>query len=323
MKAAIGSLLVVIALVWPRSAFGDDAKRCDSISIDADAHVRARWPDLLTRARVAFEDRTDIDACARVTLAHADKLRIEVTLPDGRVAVRSVTHVEDVVPVLEALLVVPAIEAPAPATNEAEPEPIVTPVTEHVHDTSSPPADRVVLPPTTRPTSKTRAAFELSALAGARMAGAPVSAGAGALAFADVNRWLVGLGARVDGYRVQARSTTVLELAALAGHRFRFSEVALDLVGGPAMILFQTGDRDANEVIALRGNGGPSLPPDESANVFPRLVSGARLHAGMRSTLRTFVGIDAALGMSGTRDDARRLPLATLGLSFGVTAATR
>src|SRR5689334_1553115 len=81
---------------------------CPAVAVAADARFRARWPSLLERIQADFAARSDLDTCARVELsADGDGIGVSVTLPDGRVAARSVTRSVDVVPTLEALLVVP------------------------------------------------------------------------------------------------------------------------------------------------------------------------------------------------------------------------
>src|SRR5258708_629173 len=94
-------------------AFGADPP-CSSIAVAVDASTRARWPELPGQVRQAFQTRTDIDACARrqITL-NAGSIVIGVILPDGRSALRQVSRREDVLPTLEALLLVPR-SAPEP-----------------------------------------------------------------------------------------------------------------------------------------------------------------------------------------------------------------
>src|SRR5882724_11172472 len=81
---------------------------CSPLVVAVDASVRVRWPELPGQVRQAFEARTDIDACARVELTmNEGSIAIGVTLPDGRSASRQVSRREDVLPTLEALLLVP------------------------------------------------------------------------------------------------------------------------------------------------------------------------------------------------------------------------
>src|SRR5271170_5516181 len=98
-------------------AFAGDPP-CSPIAVAVDASVLARWPEIGERVRQAFEARTDIDACARVELAsNESSIAVAVTLPDGRSALRHVSRQEDVLPTLEALLLVPRPAAAPPGTE--------------------------------------------------------------------------------------------------------------------------------------------------------------------------------------------------------------
>ena len=82
-------------------------------AIVVDDGFRVRFPDLFQGIHNVALERTDTDSCARVEL-HLENTRIllSVTLPDGRVASRDVLRRDDIVPTLQALLLVP--EAPRP-----------------------------------------------------------------------------------------------------------------------------------------------------------------------------------------------------------------
>ena len=122
--------LGALAAFGTSRAFAADPP-CSPIAVAVDASVRARWPQLSWQVRQAFEARTDIDPCARVELAmNEGSIAVAVTLPDGRSASRQVSGREDVLPTLEALLLVPrpaaalGLEAsspsiPGPASTEA------------------------------------------------------------------------------------------------------------------------------------------------------------------------------------------------------------
>ena len=109
--------VVVGVLGVPCPALGDEGA-CSPMSIEADAGVLGRWPALPSRVREAFSGRSDVDACARVTLTSKDRsIAVAVVLPDGRSASRSVARSVDVVPTLEALLLVPRRELTASASD--------------------------------------------------------------------------------------------------------------------------------------------------------------------------------------------------------------
>ncbi len=321
MKSTRTLLLTMgaLGLVTPASAGG----RCTSLSVEADLHVRERWPELPGRIAASFEAREDIDTCAHVTVAHRGKFHVEVALPDGRVAERVVSRVEDVVPVLEALLLLPTFESPAyelPAPEpSAAPAPLPAIVTASVQD-ESPTPDRVEpVRGKSVPSKDHHLGFELSALTGVRAGEGAASVGIGALSFLDVNGWLIGLGGRVDDYSPSAPPTRAFEVAVLSGHRFRWNDLALDLVAGPAIVSFE---QNGGNVVIKTAPG--TRPPDDTSGSVPRLVTGARLVFLARSTFRTFVGIDGELGPPGApAGSGMGLPVATLGFALGATVGTR
>src|SRR5438105_274476 len=105
--ATFSVLAGILATLGARPARAAE-RACPSMSVEADTTVRGRWPDLPIRIHEAFDARDDVDTCARITLRMADTVMIvEVALPDGRSAVRTVSRREDVVPALEALFLLP------------------------------------------------------------------------------------------------------------------------------------------------------------------------------------------------------------------------
>lgn len=319
-------VMAALELAAPRLA-----SACGPLAIEADPRVLARWPDLPERVRSTFDHREDIDACARVKVALRARFHVEVTLPDGRVAERVVPHVEDVVPVLEALLVVPASkeigasEADVAAPPSSEPPPVAPSPPAFVPPREAKPAAPDGAPERDtsgdeRPRKGRRpVGIELSALAGARTGGGPVGLGAGLLGFADVSGWLVGLGGRADHYASVDVSMTAFTLAALGGHRFRWGDdTAIDLVAGPALLVLDSGE--ARE--RVRANG-PQPPRTEEPLGSVRIVTGARLHFRMRSSFRTFVGVDGELGPSAVGPPSHGLPVATIGVALGATVGAR
>src|SRR4051812_13528864 len=116
-KAAILPALLATFSAGPLRA-GDRA--CSSPTVAVDGEVRARWPDLGARVQGAFDGRGDVDACARIALrANRASIVVDVVLMDGRAASRSVSRADDVVPTLEALLLLPTAGAPAPPPEPA------------------------------------------------------------------------------------------------------------------------------------------------------------------------------------------------------------
>jgi hypothetical protein len=323
---------------------------CSPVAVEADASIETRWPALPKRVQGAFEAREDVDRCARIFLtSHEGMIDVEVALPDGRTAQRSVSRREDVVPALEALLIVPqapptslessspstsasvAVAAAAPSTPAAAPRPaeLPTPTVASVPARESPASTKPA-----QPSSRLR--IELSILTGARVGDGQASVGLGALSFLDLSGWLVGFAGRADRYRMLtgANSGSALELTALSGRRFRFEDMALDLFGGPAAALQGTTTFETQE--AATGNssppcktlsGGACLIKGSSSSTVPRLVLGARWSFSARSTVHTFVAIDGDIGPARAGDSielpgAPRLPIWTVGLALGATVGT-
>ena len=293
--------------------------------------LRARWPELPEQVREAFETRTDIDACARVEVTLNDgSIAIGVTLPDRRSASRRVSRREDVLPTLEALLLVPrpapealvvatsdpSIPASAPTqTVQAAAIPVV-PVPLAVPEGDGKVARRASYPPS-------RLRIELSVVTDARIGDGQTSVGLGALSLLDVDGWLVGFEGRADrdqriggGYDAGA----ALELAALGGRRFRFRGLALDFVGGPAIAL-----RGAHTDTGVTPGG--STTSQSSLGTVPRALLGAHLIFGARSSFRTFIGVDGEFGPANAPGDDPsgefRLPVWTVGLALGATVGTQ
>src|SRR5690348_3794548 len=93
------------------------AQTCPGRTVEADAGFRSRWSDLLDRIESELSAHVDLDACARVELRVEGEsvILVSVTLPDGRSVSRRLTEREDVIPTLQALLLLPAASRPAPA----------------------------------------------------------------------------------------------------------------------------------------------------------------------------------------------------------------
>ena len=209
---------------------------CLAVAVDADTDVRARWPDLPARIRGALDGRGDVDACARVAISlERAGIVVAVALPDGRSASRSVSRPEDVVPTLEALLLLPTAEAGAPDAQPAR---------------AAKPADaaaRAVAPGPAPVVSASAAAangaarepgrfrLEFSLVTGARAGDGQVGFNLGALTLFDVSGWLVGFEAAASGYRgvMGGPAASALAAAVVGGRRLWFRSIALDVTAGP------------------------------------------------------------------------------------------
>jgi hypothetical protein len=334
--AELLALVVLLVALGPRPTRAAE-RGCAAVAIEPDAGFRARFPDLLSHIQ-ELAARADIDACAHVALHSANDAGIDVsvTLPDGRTASRSVARREDVMPTLQALLLVPdqpppvsaPAPSPAPKTKREGRGRIerVEPAEPGAHDAPSAPA------PAAR-----ELGFELSAISGVRVGDGQFGYGGGVLSFLQIHSWLVGFQGRADGYRSIYGSDpeTALELAILGGRRFDFGSVALDFTAGPAMAMKGVTFSQVQRVEFQRGEGAsmpPATrppPPDESGSgPVPRFLLGARLGFSPRSVFRTFVGIDGELGPSHVSADpeatvsSSRMPRFTVGLALGATVGT-
>jgi len=285
------------------AAFARPARACSPITVEADTAVLRRWPELPERIRSTFTARDGIDPCAEVRL-HLMPLAVlvEVFLPDGRSASRSVPHGDDVVPLLEALLLVPPEATPASLTEASVPAvpiassdaaPVVAAsrrVRARAPTWRAPTvAERDVTERSPEP-SEDGLGLELSALAGAHIGeDSQTSVGLGVLSFCNLSGWLVGFEGRADHHMVtSSESQTTLQLAALGGRRFEFQSVALDLIGGPAVAL-QGGS--TTQTAGPAGTYREEIRP----GVLPRLHLASHLHFAAHSVLRGFVGITANL----------------------------
>jgi hypothetical protein len=313
------------------------ARTCPTLALSADARVRERWPELVDRIPGSFADRADVDACARVELElEGDAVVVSVTLPDGRAASRTVASEHDVIPTLEALLLVPesaqptAAENPRPAAVSAAPRlPRATPK----HRAAGSVTGALDGGPASAEENAGREfGIELSVVTGARAGDGQYGFGAGALSFLEVHGWLLGFLGRVDAYRSFAGSDpeSALELAVLGGRRLYLGGVALDLVAGPAIAMKGVTFARTEQVGAdeLQPMPPPEPTSEPSSGAVPRFQLGVRLGFGGRSILRTFVGVDGEVGPrhadspSSLLVYSSRMPAYTLGLNFGATVGT-
>jgi hypothetical protein len=299
---------------------------CPGVTIETDAGFRGHWPDWVERIQSELSNRADVDTCARVDLRLEGEavITVSVSLRDGRVASRSVTERDDVVPMLQALLLMPDLsDAPAAPLPPSRAAPLIdeTGRTER----GEPAVTRAARP----------LGVELSLITGARMGDGQIGVGAGALSFLELDGWLIGFEGRADVYHAMGgdRSKTALELAILAGRRFDLGSVALDLIAGPGVAVMDFSSRARFErVSAMSGEIRPLVrpldPPDEPpvprSGPVPRLLLGARLGFSPRSVFRTFVGVDAEIDPALASFDAAsaRLPGYSLGFRLGATLGT-
>ena len=330
MRTVAAPVLAAILVALPAWDARGEGASCPRVTIDADPSVDARWPQLPQRVRDTFEARGDLDRCARITLSSRDgMIGVDVSLPDGRSARRSVSGREDVIPALEALLIVPQAasirEEPSSllATTTNGPTPPPASATQGPADST---ASTLALPArdagsmAAQPSSHLR--IELSVLTGARIGDGQASVGLGAVSFLDLSGWLVGFAGRADRYEMLggAHSAGALELALLGGRRWRFRTMALDLVGGPAIAL---GGTTTYQTQSQTGNTQSA----SASNTVPRLLVEGRLGFAALSAVHTFVAVDGDFGPANSPDasllpNAPHLPTWTAGLALGATVGT-
>jgi hypothetical protein len=313
---------------------------CGAVSVESDARVRARFPRLVERIRDEFAARSDVDTCARVELnADGDAIGVSVALPDGRAASRTVARSVDVVPTLEALLVVPE-HAPAEPSPRVTPSPVRRfvarkPRLAAVELTGERPDLRPDTAPGSRGAEPRGLGFELSLITGARLGDEQVGLGGGVLSFVEVQGWLAGFEGRADRYEsIQGEDRDVaLELGLLCGRRFYFDGVALDLTAGPAVAMegFAFSETRTVRVASVSSTEANPPPPQQpppveaSGGPLPRLLLGARLGFRARSAFRTFVGIDGELGPTHSTlatEASAHLPVFAVGIALGATLGT-
>jgi len=309
---------------------------CPGLSIQADASFRSHWPDVFERVDRELSVWADVDPCARVELRVEGEgvITVSVSLPDGRAASRRLTQGDDVIPTLQALLLVPEPGPPAPAV--ASPATAASPHGATFINATSIDAtsrtERDAPPATTRARSL---GFELSLSTGARVGNGQLGLGVGALSSLELNGWLIGFQGRADSYRSMAGEgrKTALELGILAGRRFDLGSVALDLSAGPAAAMMGFDEphsrtqsvsvsRETNETMIA--TPAPVQPSNQRSGPVPRLLVGARLGFNPRSVVGTFVGIDGEVGpaLASADPSSARLPAYCVGFSLGATLGT-
>jgi len=305
----------VLGIALARPALGAN-RACEAVVVSADPAVSARWPNLREQVEQSLTGRSEIDRCASVHLSpSADGLTLQVTLQDGRSTTRWVPTPEDVLPGLEALLLLPAPEPTDPEASQptrtrpkSQAVKAVAPVSVRDHGVAPESAD-----------SDRHVGASLSIGGGARAGDGQVSSNLGVMATIVVSDWLMGFEARAASYEVP-RSDHVpqpgLELTAVGGHRFGRGTLGIDLLIGPTL-LFQ---QDVTVHQTPQGRASETT----TSRVLPRLFGAARLTFGARSVLSGFVGAEGAVGPSGASDiDAADalppLPLWMIGFVVGAT----
>jgi hypothetical protein len=327
---------------------------CRLMTIEVDPLMRQQWPDLPDRIRGALAGWRDVDLCARTTVRWKQRMIVlDVVLPDGRSASRMLSRVENVVPTLEALLLLPVADAHLPEPEMAGPDnPVETsakpsasrtptqerapdsPVIDSARQAEPRPRERAtttivsVAAAPTAEQSDARFRLEFSLATDARVGSGQVGVGLAVLTFFDIRGWLLGFEAAAQEYRDMGDSpaTSALELALLGGRRFRFERTAIDVVAGPALAVPGIGRHDAAR--AQAGSHASAAPAPTSDGPSTRLVGSARVNFRMRSLVRPFAGIEGELGFKQSAPAASpapsppHLPAWTFGVVVGATLGT-
>ncbi len=328
------SVLALVAAVFAiggaRPAYAGAPPRCAPLAVVVDPSVREQWPELQAMIRETFHSRADVDTCARIEVTPVGAgLGLTVVLPDKRIASRSVSRAEDVLPALEGLLLLPerarddhtteTTTSPPPERREPEARPA-----------SSPAVVRLATPPApVDPATPFRLELDLSA--DARTGDGWVGGGGGVAGFADIAHWLLGFQGRIDGYHAADTGGhgMALELIALGGHRFALGpNRTLDLTVGPALALHAAAPVTARASAQMPPQmNAPNVSKIDGNDRLARLILGCRLTFGAQSLLRTFVQVDADIGernpVSGSTPDGAGLPAWTVGLAVGAAVGTR
>jgi hypothetical protein len=331
------AMLAALSAAGTSPALGAE-RACVPPPVETDSRVRAVWADLPDRIQDALEGRGDIDACAqvRIRLDQATFV-LEVVLPDGRTTSRSVARREDLLPTLEALLLLPLPASPQPEgqpdgeTEASTPAAIparraeLRPRADARAEDRSPVLSATPEPAAPRPRGWLRLEFSLAA--GVRVGDGQAGVGFGALTFFDLRGWLVGFEGATQQYTATdgVPGAAVLELAILAGRRFRLGDSTLDLTAGPALAMHGLENRVSVTMQSGSSGSTPVPPPAVDDGPLMRLVGGARWTFRARSVLRLFAGIEGELALERSATilaPVERLPAWTVGLVLGTTVGT-
>ncbi|MFL5304316.1 MAG: hypothetical protein ACJ8F1_03845 [Polyangia bacterium] len=308
--SALFAMATILVLLVVGSRTAHAAAGCDALAVGVDSSVRERWPDLPATIRESFQTRADVDACARIDVAaQGAAITVTVVLPDGRTAARSVSRPEDILPALEALLLLPdgaAADHIAGTTAPRQAEvPAASPPTVARLDMPAPPLER---PSPFR--------IEIDVAADVRAGKGSYGGGIGALL--DIAHWLLGFQGRIERYTAAdaGAAAMALELIALGGHRFNLgTSHTLDLTVGPAVALPAANVR-SSQMVAQTAPTRVVVSQTNTDQVRARLIVGSRLTFRAQSLLRTFVQVDADVGEPGQ-------PAWSVGLALGAAVGTR
>lgn len=335
MRFALGRILAlagILATLGPSQA-GAAELSCAGLRLEVEPELGRRFPELADSVRAAFSARDDTDACPAVRLAFAESvIRVEVALADGRSTVRSLARPEDVIPTLQALVIVPE---PSDAPSASKAAAAVEPAPKRARDTrrrsrartakrptqrTDPLADRGLVPPAAEAFEPSAVRIELSTYLGAHAGhNGRSSLNFGVSTLLDIERFLAGLQLRIDQYQgTEEGRGDAFELAALVGRRFDTELVGVDLLLGPSAA-FHSSSMTTDVAVPERRDA-VATTSEENA-VYACLAARGSLFPG--SVLRPFVAADAALRLDeSSAPVADTFPYWALGVTLGVTVGT-
>jgi hypothetical protein len=305
-----GRLAIAVVLLSARAHAEEVGPVCEDPRVRIEGHPAESWPDAIARACTELADMPDSDPTSRVRLLPSGRdLIVEVTLEDGRTAVRRVRDPAKLKTTLDALLTLP------PASRRIE-APVAPP---SVSSPSSVPSDEERASEPAHASPAPRLAFEAGIAVGGRVAGAQAYLSVAPSGYAElrIDEWLIGIGARWDVFQTKSdvglrhfeMDTVGADL--FAARRFRADGWSADL-GLSSRLLVET-----QSFHPERGKEDTDAQSDMRLGPFLRVSVG-------RGSLRPIFVLDGEVSPSRVRRSIRVdeefpvLPSWSLGLSAGV-----
>ncbi|MGH7284272.1 MAG: hypothetical protein ACRELY_22320 [Polyangiaceae bacterium] len=312
----VAALTAVVCLA-SRSDAATGEPVCSDGRVSIEGRLEEMWLEPIARACEELRSMSDSDVTARVLIASDGKeLVIDVTLADGRSAVRRIGDPAVLSSTLEALLAVPGdvpLTTPKSSVEQStEPTPHEQP-----QQPEAPPQSTVE-----NTVEKRTFVVEIGGAVGGRLAGQEyVSLAPDAFAEFVVRNWLLAMDVRWD--LIQAKSGITLS-------NFEMDTVGIGLTVG-RRIPVGFGDLDVGaspRLIAETQSFESSSGEVSGTEADVRLGALARLSLG-RSALRAFAALDGEISPARLHRDVRidallpPLPAWSTGLCVGVVLGER
>ncbi|MBX3225743.1 MAG: hypothetical protein KIT84_30800 [Labilithrix sp.] len=315
--------------MWPSLAWMLAITICAEPDVTMEGQPGDKWRDAVAVVCADLGALKDRDPTATVRLVAAgDDLVVEVTLADGRTALRRVREPLALRRVLEALLSLPPTPTPTPTPTQPAPADLAKPPPE-VHENESgstapvlsgdrqPPPPPVAERPTPPPVARTTPTAELSVSTAGRAGGGAWSVAPTAEASLLFGHWQLGLSARWDVVQhMNARRAEDFEMESLAvglavARRIDLGRVDLDVGFSPRLVV-ETQSHEIDD------DDETESATDVRAAAFGRFSFG-------RGALRPFLAVDAELSPARVRrkihlaPELPPLPPWSAGLALGLT----